>query len=467
MMYQLTGSIHKGSASSSHIGHNRRSVPVPHSDKNRTPLNETFRDIPIEEAYHSLFDDALREYNQGKKPSRQIADYYEHIMKLYADGEKKVQEARLQGATRKRQARLSSTYQKPYSELIVSVGNIDAYNGVFRNGGEQENLSLGVLREYINSFEERNPNLYVFGAYLHRDESGVPHLHIDYIAWSDEPTSRGLSKRLSESGAFRQMGLGDETTFGTIAFQEREREALSEIARRHGIQIIEGKHTKKHLSKEEYVLHKEQEKVGIASRKVNESARELLQSQDEFARFLQDNRDGKLYSEVATLRENNKAYIEMLSSDAELMKKCWDEFNSATSEFFSNYRKQKAELYAEMQKAREDKRANVDKINSLLSSILFDSDLLIVKIIKLFSLLRHYVKGAMLEGAIEHLQSENEKMKSTAKSIMSVSKDVGDTLRSREYEKILKSLEEYEKQITSAIDIINRINTVELNCDNR
>ena len=460
-MYKLTGSVHKGTSANSHLGHNRRSVPVPHCDKSRSHLNEVFRDIPIEEAYQILFDDALKEYNQGKKPSRQIPDYFEHIIRLYNDGEKKLQEARLQGATRKRQATISSTYQKPYYELIVSLGNIDSYDGKFRNGGELENLSLETLREYISSFEERNPNLFVFGAYLHRDESGVPHLHIDYIPWSDEPKSRGLQKRLTESGAFKQMGLCSGDKIGTIAFQEREREVISEIARKHGIEIVEGKHTRKHLDKEEYILEREQEKVGIASHKVNEGAKALLKRQEDIARFMKDTKEGRLYSDILSMREQNKQYVAMLSDDAVRLKDCWDDFNRSTGDFFVRYRKQKSELFAEIHKARSEQKANTEKINALISSIIFDFDFLIVKVVKLFSLFRHFIKGKTLENEIDRLQNENRQMKETAKEIMGMSKDVGDVLRNREYDKMTETIERYETALSSAIGAINNITDVD------
>ena len=37
-----------------------------------------------------------------------------------------------------------------------------------------------ILDEYARSFQERNPNLYLFNAVLHMDEA-TPHLHLDYV----------------------------------------------------------------------------------------------------------------------------------------------------------------------------------------------------------------------------------------------------------------------------------------------
>ena len=68
-MYDLTCSFHKGTCASSHLGHNRRAIFVPHSDPTRSHLNICYKDMTVEEAYHFLFDNALKEYNKDKKPS--------------------------------------------------------------------------------------------------------------------------------------------------------------------------------------------------------------------------------------------------------------------------------------------------------------------------------------------------------------------------------------------------------------
>ena len=47
-----------------------------------------------------------------------------------------------------------------------------------------------ILDEYARSFQERNPNLYLFHAVLHMDEA-TPHLHLDYI-----PIAHGYKTKL-------------------------------------------------------------------------------------------------------------------------------------------------------------------------------------------------------------------------------------------------------------------------------
>ena len=262
-MYNLTASFHKGTCASSHLGHNRRTISVPHSDPSRKHLNVCYIDMSVEEAYHHLFDDALEQYNRGKKTSRQIKNYYEHIMEQYQKGQDELQKAISSGASKAEQRRIKSKYPKPYYEVIVSIANRDCYEGAFSSVGENAEITAKILNRYMAGFQERNPHLYVFSSFLHRDEpNGVNHIHCAYIPWTDLP-GRGLPVRVSENGAFTQQGLttGKLGDYGTVRFQEQERKALAEIAIEYGIKIVDGKHSKKHLSKEEYILSQEQEKA--------------------------------------------------------------------------------------------------------------------------------------------------------------------------------------------------------------
>jgi hypothetical protein len=255
--YTLTVSVHKGTCTEAHLNHNRRTIFVPHADKDRLHLDRAYIDMSVEQAYHILFDKALEEYNKGKKPSRRIANYYEHIKAQYEKGEQAIQQARSRGASRKEIALLKAKRPVLFSEIIVSLGSCDAYGGLFACGGNKEAITVGILDEYMATFQKRNPHLFVFSSHLHLSEQN-PHIHLDFVSWTDLK-GRGLPVRVSENGAFVQQGLtsGKRGDIGTIAFQEQERKALSEIAQKRGISIAENKHTKRHLSKEEYTLTKE------------------------------------------------------------------------------------------------------------------------------------------------------------------------------------------------------------------
>ncbi len=461
MAYELTASVHKGTCSSSSIAHNRRTIAVPHACKEKECLNIRYVDMDLEEAYHKLFDKALEEYNAGKKPSRRISDYLKHITEQYEKGEQKLQEAKSRGASTKELAMIKSRYPKPYYELIVSIGNCDAYGGAFKNGGKCDELSLAILDEFMNDFSRRNPNLFVFNAICHRDElNGVPHIHISYIPWTNEK-GRGLPVRVSENGAFKQQGLttGERGDSGTIAFQFQERQTLSEIARKHQITIIQGKYKtpKKHLEKEEYILRQEQEKAKADHQLISGQADELIRYQDEFINYLRSNGIEESFSEHIenlSLKQDVIDYKQLKDQNKKILAECWQDYNSFTSSFFTAYRENKKMLWEEIKKARETSHLNKKRLEDLIYDITDGSDFFIVKIFKLFIALFMAIGNIHYDNEIEKLQLANKSLKESARKVMNQSNDVSAILRSRQLESIEQALTEYETVLESAKSFI-------------
>ena len=163
-------------------------------------------DAPI---YHEIFDEALAAYNAKKKKTRdKIPDYYEHI----------------------RQGK----QEKLFHEAIFQIGNLEDC-GCGSPGGER---AAAALKEFAESFQERNPHLRVFNMVLHMDEA-TPHLHVDFVPVATEQ-SRGLSTRVSMKQALKQqgfVGLGRNQTEWR-AWMEREKASLTEIAQAHEFEII-------------------------------------------------------------------------------------------------------------------------------------------------------------------------------------------------------------------------------------
>lgn len=88
----------------------------------------------------------------------------------------------------------------------------------------------------MQEWEQRNPNLYLVGAYIHADEpNGTVHLHCDYIPIAE--CSRGIRLQNSYDKALQQQGFKSENIHQTaqIAWQDREREVLTAICRDFGI----------------------------------------------------------------------------------------------------------------------------------------------------------------------------------------------------------------------------------------
>ena len=137
-----------------------------------------------------------------------LPDYYEHIRQ--------------------------SKQEKLFHEAIFQIGNMSDC-GCGTPDGER---AAAALKDFAESFAERNPHLRVFNMVLHMDEA-TPHLHVDFIPVATEQ-SRGLSTRVSMKQALKQqgfVGVGRKQT-EWAAWMEREKEALTEIAQRHDFEII-------------------------------------------------------------------------------------------------------------------------------------------------------------------------------------------------------------------------------------
>ncbi len=130
-------------------------------------------------------------------------------------------------------------------------------NGRWEVIGDMKNTGIGTpdaeiatacLTEYMQGFQERNPNFYVFNAVLHLDEA-TPHLHIDYIPVghykSGVDTRNGIAQALKEMG----YGSGKETI---ARWREAECKVLTKICARHGIQIAAPEKSRGSLTVEQY-----------------------------------------------------------------------------------------------------------------------------------------------------------------------------------------------------------------------
>lgn len=188
------------------IAHNNREFSTSNIDQSRTHLNVTYKQEPIKVAYDKLFGQELERYNIGKKPSRQIPDYMEHIKN-------------------------SKNGEKLFYENVVQVGTMYTCPAASDDG----KTASKILDEYMRGFEERNPNLYVFNAVLHLDEA-TPHLHIDWIPVASD-YKNGLQVRNSLDKALKQQGIDGKSNKKenrTQVWQKSEREQLIKVMEKYG-----------------------------------------------------------------------------------------------------------------------------------------------------------------------------------------------------------------------------------------
>lgn len=134
------------------LSHNNREFSAKNIDSSRTPNNVVFVQQALSDAYHQLFDEAVEIYNAcQKRNDRKISGYFQHLFNRPPSA------SVITGANK----------QKSFYEDLVQIGTKDD-TGV---GTPDAEIAVACLREYMESFQERNPNFYVFNAILHMDEA--------------------------------------------------------------------------------------------------------------------------------------------------------------------------------------------------------------------------------------------------------------------------------------------------------
>lgn len=198
------------------ISHNNRDFITKNVDRERMEWNEYYIQQSLKEAYEQIFGPTVAEYNaRQKRKDRQIKDYLTDIKN-------------------------SGNNEKQFYEIVVQIGKREDTGVVDENGTltESAKAARDILDEYARSFQERNPNLYLFNAVLHMDEA-TPHLHLDYI-----PIAHGYKTKMhtrnSLTKALQEMGIEpavSKTDTETMHWQQREREYLMEMCKERGLEL--------------------------------------------------------------------------------------------------------------------------------------------------------------------------------------------------------------------------------------
>ena len=237
----ISGMMGKGS-----VNHNTRAFSAKNVDKERSRDNVEFCHSDIKEVYHTLFDEALERYNAKQKRSdRKISDYYEKIRR--------------------------GKQEKLFYEVIFQIGNKDDMN-VQSNEGQ---LAKEILSKFMEQFQKRNPNLFVFSSHLHMDEQ-TPHIHIDFVPFIRN-SKRGLDTRVSLKGALSEQGFkgGARGMTEWNEWIEAEKQELSKVMGRHGVQWKQlGTHNK-HLSVLDFEKQERQKEVAELEQTISGSKEEL------------------------------------------------------------------------------------------------------------------------------------------------------------------------------------------------
>lgn len=321
------------------IGHNSRAFIADNVNPDRTEYNESYFVEDIKEVYHHLFDEALNEYNaKQKRKDRQIKNYYEKIKR--------------------------SKQEKLFYEVIVQIGNRDD-TSVDSDAGD---IAKDILRDYLYEFMKNNPNLYVFGAYIHMDEE-TPHMHIDFVPWVSG-SKRGLETKNSLKGALAARGFKGEGKGYTEWQQwaEAEKEVLADVMLRHGIEW-EKKYTHEpHLSVLDYKKRKREKEIEICEGRLEILEEKLVEKESEIESV------GVKYEKIQQEAESDLRIkllpyaLKIENAESEL-----EEIKENIIETRVNYEKEKYSIQKKLNGIIEEKenelksiKAKLDEINEIL-----------------------------------------------------------------------------------------------------
>ena len=195
-------------------------------------VHETWIDEPVRQAYERLFSEAVLKYNEKQTRSdRQIKSYYTDVCK--------------------------DSKKHPVYEMIIGIyGKSDDGSSICSSEQGKE-----IMRQFMDNWKQRNPNLELIGAYYHADEQGEPHLHLDYIPVAHGysrglETQTGLVKALSQQG-FEKRGKAT----AQIQWEKRENDYLTSLCEAVGLEVDHPKTGLNHLATEEYKAQKRLDKL--------------------------------------------------------------------------------------------------------------------------------------------------------------------------------------------------------------
>ena len=279
------------------VNHNSRKFHAKNTDPERSCLNVEYCNENIKDVYHELFDEALARYNEKQTRSdRRIDDYYGKIC--------------------------SGKQEKPFHEIILQIGDKDNMGAKTENG----QLAVKVLDKYMQDFQQRNPTLRVFSAYLHMDEA-TPHLHIDFVPYTTG-SKRGLDTRVSLKQALSALGFKGGARRETELNQwvAYEKEQLAAVMLEHGIEWEKKGTHEKHLSVLDFEKKERAKEVAELEQSISDGKERLSDIQIQHRKAVQETeqirqKDEAIRQEVSELSETSDLLKEQATTLAEDKKK--------------------------------------------------------------------------------------------------------------------------------------------------
>ena len=393
-MKQFSAS-HTTSRNSS-LPHNRREENYTGKNVDRNGIHEQWFRKEIEDLYSEIFSDSIERYNaKQKRADRKIKDSNEYLDKIRNEWDEYYKKGIWE----------NGEFVRPFNDYDDALNHLNfnkgrnprsAYYESIVQIGNQENqpdfeTSKAILKEYLDTFQERNPNLRLLECHFHGDEA-TPHIHLDFV-----PVATGYKQGLDVQNGFdkalmQQMGLersGTKLKTPSLQWYEQEQEALAEIALKYGIEISSEK-----------VLEpgrKEHESV-----KAYKARQEATQELDDEREFLKNRRSG-LNDKEKALSEREKALNDRESSVGareQALKLREDELARGVSQRLSEAQRELERVKQEKERIEQEnarKRAELarldviglekrDELEKLNSYVLTKSDAIMINYMKTHNL---------------------------------------------------------------------------------
>lgn len=320
-----TLSLHGGRMAS--IAHNRREQGKEGKqstiNKALTDNNVTLIDIDIKEAYKQLFSEAVDEYNKTqKRADRKIKNYYSKVR--------------------------SDKKKNTHYEYIFQLGNI-------KNRIDDDTF-IAVCSDYVASFQDRNPNLYLVGAYIHLDEEASPHMHMDYIPIGHY--DKGMRLQASSNKAFEELtGYKSQSKRDTaqIKWQESEREYIKEFCKQYDIEIVDGD-------------SKGKKSLSIAEYKAQQDMKQAQQAIEQ-AELLKQHADAEIQRQDARIQSAKSDTDKQIQEQKEQAQKQIEALEQSTNTQIERYKQDSKKRLEELKQKEEQQKIELESQNKELKSI--------------------------------------------------------------------------------------------------
>lgn len=244
----------------------------------------------VKQIYHQEFEEALKEYNKGKRSDRQIDDYLQYVSE--------------------------SGKNDVAAEMIIQLGDKEFWTD---KSMEQKVKMKEVFQNQIEALEELVPDFKIASAVLHLDEAS-PHMHIVGVPVATG-YKRGLAKQTAKTKVF---------TMETLSMLQEEMHKKAEEEMEQNPELFAGEEIKTiergrnaDWSKE-YFVHKKEEQFQDLTKEVEILEQSKQEAEDEFAKTVTDIAVQKEFMRYAFLEEPKSAIGKMVSAAWKQFKGWWE-----------------------------------------------------------------------------------------------------------------------------------------------